>query len=81
MSQVIAKDGKPAEYRLLGYRVMLVAKEGWTPGEWRCSCGPVPGNNHEQEFQDIIDHGEPMSHEVAKFFFPRWNRKYKHYII
>ncbi len=37
---------------------------------WAAYIGPVPGMNHDNEYQAVLDHGSKLDEAVARAIFP-----------
>jgi hypothetical protein len=59
----------------LDRRVIAVAKEGYA-GDWAAYIGAVAGENHEQEWQEVMKHGNKLRKEVAEVLFPNFASKF-----
>ena len=57
------------EFRALHMNVIVVAKTR-VEGHWAAYCGPVPGMNHRQEFQEVLSNGDKLPEAVALALFP-----------
>jgi hypothetical protein len=44
--------------------------DGHTRVEWTAYCGAVPGQNHEEEWQNVRATGSKLPRDVAKAIFP-----------
>lgn len=60
---------KKVRYRALNSHVLAVAVEG-NHGDWSAYIGSVQGNKHEDEWQEVRDHGSKLPKEVAELLFP-----------
>jgi len=59
-------------YCALGhYQVMVVAVTR-IECAWRCYIGAVPGQNHDNEWQEVRDQGGTLSERVALAIFPEF---------
>lgn len=61
---------KRIEWYPLDSRVIVVAVEGAV--DWAAYIGAVPGENHDEEWFDVRDHGTKLRREVAKLLFPNF---------
>lgn len=48
--------------------VLVVAKSR-IEGAWCAYCNDVPGRNHQDEQQGVLDHGDKLGEEVARAMF------------
>ena len=51
---------------------MAVAKEGGNH-DWAAYIGPVPGNNHEVEYVEVLRSGSKLPEDVARLLFPSFS--------
>jgi len=56
------------EYKALHSKVLCVAKEDY--GEWSAYIGPVVGKNHDEEYEEVLKHGNKLPKAVALAIFP-----------
>lgn len=59
------------EYRALSSKVLVVAVEG-AIGDWAAYIDAVPGNNHDNEFFEVAEHGAKLDRHLAEILFPKW---------
>lgn len=64
---------KMVMWRVLGHRVIVVAKEGQV-NDWAAYIDAVPGQNHNNEWQQVRDHGDKISERVARVLFPEFDK-------
>jgi len=55
----------------LDSHVITVATEGWC-GDWTAYIGAVPGNCHEEEWEEVLHHGAKLPEKVAEVLFPEF---------
>ena len=53
----------------LHHNVLVVATTR-AEGAWCAYCGVVAGKNHDNEWQEVLDHGGKLSKKVAQAIFP-----------
>lgn len=53
----------------LAMRVLAVATTR-VEGTWCAYCDAVPGNHHDYEMSEVLDHGDKLGEEVARVLFP-----------
>lgn len=56
----------------LHQHVLVVAKTR-IEGAWSAFCGPVPGMNHQFEWQEVTQTGEVLPEKVARVLFPEYD--------
>lgn len=61
------------DWRALDRKVIVVAAEGYVK-DWAAYIGAVPGERHEDEWEEVLEHGSKLSPEVAKILFPNFKR-------
>jgi hypothetical protein len=65
-----AADWEPIiRIRALHCKVLAVARSR-VEFAWAAYLGPVPGMNHDEEYDDILRHGSKMDEDVARILFP-----------
>jgi hypothetical protein len=64
------------EWRVLDTRVIAVASQGGRGDDWAAYIGAVKGDNHAEEWKDVLDHGTKLPREVAEAIFPHWAKNY-----
>ena len=68
-----ANAWEPAtRWRALNRDVLAVATTR-VEGTWKAYCAAVPGYNHDDEWQAVLDQGCPMTDAVAKVLFPEFD--------
>lgn len=61
----------------LGRQILAVAKPGQI-GDWAAYIGVVPGKNHDDEEQSVVEQGSKLRLSVAKVLFPEFDpEKYR----
>lgn len=56
-------------YRALARCVLAVA-ETRAEGTWAAYCDAVPGKNHENELEPVLNQGAKLTEDVARVLFP-----------
>ena len=56
-------------YIALHRNVLVVAKTRVEVG-WKACCGTVPGENHDNEWQEILYFGDDVGERIARAMFP-----------
>lgn len=51
------------------HRQVLVVAHTRIEGKWRAYCAPVPGKNHDHEWQKVLDYGSKLPETYARSFF------------
>ena len=64
------------EWKALDCHVLAVAKQGTAGHDWAAYIGAVKGEDHLQEWPDVLRNGAKLKKEVAEAIFPRWVTKY-----
>lgn len=64
------KQGKKYQRYILARRVMAVAVYDEKVGDWAAYVDAVPGHRHEEEWQEVVDHGLKLPKRVAEVLFP-----------
>jgi len=59
----------------LDNHVIAVACEGYA-NDWTAYIGAVPGNNHYQEWEEVMRHGSKLRRDVAEILFPDFAAKF-----
>ena len=62
--------GKKHQRYVLARRVMAVAVYDEEVGDWAAYIDAVPGNNHSEEWQEVVDYGLKLPKRVAEVLFP-----------
>lgn len=62
--------GKQYRRRALARRVMAVAVFDREVGDWAAYIDAIPGNDHSEEWGEVVDHGVKLSKELAEVLFP-----------
>lgn len=67
-----------AEYCALASRVMTIAVANITVGYWAAYIDAVPGENHDEEFDQLLEERRSvkLSYEIAKIIYPCYDGKY-----
>lgn len=66
------------EYKVLDIHVLVVAAQGGARYDWACYAGAVKGENHDEEWQDVLDHGSKLHRKLAEFLFPEFAKKFEY---
>lgn len=53
----------------LSWNVLAVATTR-IEGTWKAYCGAVPGQNHDHEWQEVMDQGCQLPEGIARAIFP-----------
>lgn len=61
---------KPTVVRIALHRNVLVVAHTRIEGAWAAYCGPVLGNNHEEEYHNVLREGDKISENLARVMFP-----------
>ena len=70
---------KPQIRRIALHQNVLIVAETRIEGAWSAFCGPVPGINHNEEWQEVARVGDTLPEEVARVLFPEHdNLPYTH---
>lgn len=64
-------------YRALDRQVLIVAVVNTIVGDWSAYIGAVPGECHEDEYEEVAAYGTKLSKELATVLFPDLAKKYK----
>lgn len=56
---------RKVDWKALDRKVMVVAVEGHA-GDWAAYIGAVEGEDHEEEWKEVADHGSKLPRELAK---------------
>jgi|WetSurMetagenome_2_1015567.scaffolds.fasta_scaffold51167_4 hypothetical protein len=64
------------DYTALSSRVLVVAVAQEPIDEWSAYIDGTPGENHEQEYQEVKAHGDKLRYDLAKVLFPEFDRRY-----
>jgi len=70
LSQVVDAEWAPVIYWTALHHRVLCAARTRIEGAWSAYCGPVIGQNHGTEWQDVLDHGSKLPECVAVAIFP-----------
>ena len=62
---------KRKDWKALDRRVLVVAVEGYAH-DWAAYIGAVPGENHDEEAEEVTRHGSKLPRELAEFLFPHF---------
>jgi len=62
--------------RSLSPRVLVVAVVNKQIKDWACYIDSVPGNNHDEEYENVTENGTELPHDIAKLLFPDLDQKY-----
>jgi hypothetical protein len=66
------------DWKPLATNVIAVAIEGYA-GDWAAYIGAVSGKHHEEEVEEVLNHGAKLSKEIAEILFPEFKRlKYRY---
>ena len=66
---------EPVQRRVaLGRQILAVAKPGQI-GDWAAYIGVVPGKNHDDEEQSVVETGSKLLLKVARVLFPEFDPK------
>jgi len=57
--------------RALAQHVLCVAHTR-VEGMWSAYCDAVPGYNHDNEYQEVLDHGDKLPVRIAEAIFPQF---------
>lgn len=57
--------------RALSPRVLVVAKTR-IEGAWKAYCDAVPGQNHDDEWEEVMRHGSEIPEALALAMFPEF---------
>jgi len=74
----------PVHYRavswrsLYSHRVLVVAKQGGHPREWRAYIDAVPGVDHEGEWREVAAQGATLPRELAMLLFPSFAERFRY---
>ena len=60
------------QVRALSSRVLVVARTR-VECAWAAYCDAVPGMNHDEEYQRVIEHGTKLREGVARTLFPQFD--------
>ncbi len=60
-------------YLALHQRVLVVATTR-VEGTWKAYCSPVPGLNHEAEYEEVLRLGDAVEERIARIMFPMFKR-------
>lgn len=58
-----------AGYRVLAYRILTVAVEGFD-NDWSAYVGIVNGENYDEEWTEVRDNGDKLPQDVVEVLFP-----------
>ncbi len=65
-----AREWQPYQrYRALASTALVVATTR-IEGCWKAYCMGVPGMTHDNEWREVLAHGDELEAEVAKVIFP-----------
>lgn len=53
-------------------RCVLCVAHTRIEGTWCAYCDVVPGLDHDNEFQDVLEHGDKLSKRIAEVIFPKF---------
>ena len=60
----------PTVRRIALARQVLVVATTRIEGTWKAYCDAVPGENHDDEWQKVLEDGCQVSERVARVLFP-----------
>lgn len=63
-------DGRRYAWRALHYDVLVVAVQGGRGDDWTAYIKAVPGESHEDEWEEVYRHGGKLPKDVAELLFP-----------
>jgi hypothetical protein len=61
-------EGRTCQVRVLNREILVVAT--YTVGGWKAYIGIVQGKNHNKEWQQVLQTGDTLAEDVARFLFP-----------
>lgn len=67
-----------AEYCALASRVMTFAVVNITVGDWAAYVDAIPGENHDEEFDQLLEKrsSTKLPYAIAKIIYPHYDAKY-----
>ena len=70
--------GHESDYRALASRVMTFAVANITVGDWAAYIDAVPGENHDIEFDQLLEKrsSTKLPYAIAKIIYPHYDAKY-----
>ena len=54
------------------HRQVLYVATTRIEGTWKAYVAPVPGKNHDDEWQEVLRTGSPVWEPVARIYFPQF---------
>ena len=67
-----AKWEPTCDYCALARMVLVVAKTR-VEGVWSAYCDTVPGQNHDNEYIEVLRTGDKIPEQIARVIFPRFD--------
>ena len=67
-----ARCWQPIVRRVALHSQILVVARTRIEGAWAAYIGPVPGQNHDHEFEQVLREGNKLPKEMACYLFPQF---------